>query len=516
MLKNIVLVFLSAGLFYLSGPKADLYILAWIAFVPLLYVLYKSDRLKTSFIFGYIFGVFFYLLIYFWINGLNKFVGILANIGWIIQALVQGLYFGLFAVLFYCLKKEKNIYLKFLAIPSLWVFIEFLMSLVPFGITVNIGYSQRFWVSLLQICSVTGVLGITFLIILFNALILLMFFEKNVSKKQGFYLVLVFACIIFPVLFYGNYRLRSENTSDSSLKKIRIAIIQPNFSIEQKILHRNHKFMKEQCFAMTKAALEYKPDIIIWPETAILPILMLENKYFINDVNNLLEEKNVVFISGTWRRQKGSSGFYNSSLVMERGSIAGWQDKTHLIPFGEYLPLRSLFIKIPLFGKSPYFSYDLKAVKEIKAIETSKANIGILICVDSVFPETVKKFVKKGSNLIITITNDSWFGRSTALYQHILCGYFRAVENKVNFIQVANTGISAVIDQYGRMQKISKVDSTEIILHDIYIEKTDTIFLKYGNYYLVIPFILIGLCLFRNNYRIKLKSEKIKAKNSKP
>ena len=498
MIKNVLLVFLSSLLFYLASPKADIYFLAWIAFVPFLYVLYKSEKIKISFLYGYIFGVFFYLLTYFWMNGLYEFVGILASIGWIIQAVFQGLYFGLFAVLFFYLKREKNFWIKAIAVPSLWILMEFLMSLMPFGITVNIGYTQRLLTELIQLCSVTGVLGITFLIIYLNNIFALFMINKNISKKNRIYSALLFISIISLVIIYGTNRLNKNYSVNSGSRKIRIAVIQPSFTILEKVLQRNHKFMKDRCFAMTKAAMDYKPDIIIWPETAILPILMIENKFFLKDINNLLRDEDVVFISGTWRREKGKYGFYNSSVIIENGKIIGWQDKTQLIPFGEYLPLRSLFMKVPLFGKSPYFSYDLNAVKDIKAIETSKANLGILICVDSVFPETVKKFINKGVNLIITITNDSWFGKSTALYQHILTGYFRAVENKINFIQVANTGISAVIDPFGRLEKISKVNSTEIILHDIYLTKPDTIFLKYGNYYLFVPFILVFLCLLRN------------------
>ena len=494
MIKNIFLVFVSALLLYLSGPKADLFLLAWVALVPLFYVLYKAKNKKSSFLYGYLFGVFFFAFMFFWINGLNKYGGLLAHIGWVFQALFLGLYFGLFSFLFYYIKREKNFYIKIFSVPSLWILIEFLRSITPFGVTVYVGYSQWLWKSLIQVCSVTGMLGLSFIIIYLNNLLALIVTDKGAAPKGGSPLkraFIIFFIVLVSILFFGRYRMNSKLINNPKLKA---ALIQTNFTIKEKMRRGNFKYMKEKCFFMTRKALMHNPDIIIWPETALLPILMHENPAFLDELKSII--KDTVFISGTWRSaDRGQT--YNSSVIVEKGEIVGWQDKTNLVPFGEYLPLRNILLKIPLFGKNPFFSYDLSARKEIKAIKTSKADLGILICIDSIFPETVRSFVNKGINLAITITNDAWYGKSTALDQHILHGVFRAVENKINFIQVANTGISAVINPFGQFIKKSQVNKDEVIVTDVYLTSPKTIYSRFGNWFVIIPFLFLGWCLVR-------------------
>ena len=188
---------------------------------------------------------------------------------------------------------------------------------------------------------------------------------------------------------------------------------------------------------------EEKPDLIIWPETAT-PFFFQDAKEFQPFILDIPKKTNAFLLFGTptYKIQKGKVNHYNSAyLVSPSGEPVGKYDKIHLVPFGEYVPMQDLLFFIGSLGEG---IGDFKSGKEIFNFSLPQGKFGVLICFEIIFPDLCRRFVKRGANFLVTITNDAWFGRTSAPYQHFSMATFRAVENRVFVARAANTGITGI------------------------------------------------------------------------
>jgi len=158
---------------------------------------------------------------------------------------------------------------------------------------------------------------------------------------------------------------------------------------------------------------------------------------------------------------------YNSLIAFSpSGEVIGRYDKQRLVPFGEYLPAR--FLLYPLLKKTDFFSSDFNCGQSnAQLFDVKGIKIGAVICFESTFIEPLKDRVNRGAKLMLTVTNDAWFGSSSAAYEHLSCGVFRAIENRKYFIQTGNTGFSAVIDPYGRIQAMTGLNERRALTFKI-------------------------------------------------
>ena len=191
---------------------------------------------------------------------------------------------------------------------------------------------------------------------------------------------------------------------------------------------------------------EEKLDLIIWPETAT-PFFFQDAKEYQPLVLDIPEKTNAFLLFGTpsYKIEKGKVNHYNSAyLLSPSGELVGKYDKIHLVPFGEYVPLaRAFSSSSDPWGKG---SEILNPGRRSTIFSLPQGKFGVLICFEIIFPDLCRRFVKKGANFLVTITNDAWFGKTSAPYQHLSMAAFRAVENRVFIARAANTGISAFID----------------------------------------------------------------------
>ncbi len=183
--------------------------------------------------------------------------------------------------------------------------------------------------------------------------------------------------------------------------------------------------------------------------------------------------------------------YYNSAcLISKDGSLGGVYNKIHLVPFGEYLPLPFIFG----FIDNMYEIAGWTKGKEYTLFDIKGNKFGVLICFEDIFSDLVRGFINQGADFMLNITNDAWFGRSPEAYQHLQASVFRAVENRVNIVRAANTGVSCFIDPYGRV--IDRVSSKN---EDIFIQgyKTQTIFIKeMDTFYTRFGDLFVLLCFF--------------------
>jgi apolipoprotein N-acyltransferase len=453
---NIFLAFVSGSLMILAFPKFNLYPLAYVALVPLLISIRRSKSIFEAVICGAAGGVVFFGGVLFWITTLSKWAGVWAVLAWIAVAVFQSLFVAAFAgITKYFLAKPVRF--NIIVIPLIWTFIEWIRSLGPYGVTGGgLGYSQAGFLPVLQVAGFAGVYGISFLVVLFN--------EAAAEDVLALRLRRIyFAILILAVAVgFGYYKIHTFKVSG---KAINIAVIQANIPQDRKLDYRYALDIVNSQERLSKKALLSKPDIVIWPETAVTTYLFEVNEIH-SKISYLIAGGNAFFLIGTPFREKDK--IYNSVVAFSKsGQVIGRYDKQRLVPFGEYLPLRPITYR--MLGEDPLFAKDYNSNPKPKVIDLGIVKAGVAICFESTFPYMIKDQVKRGAGFILVATNDAWFFDSAALYQHIQAAQMRAVENGEYVVQAANTGISAIIDPLGRVVKRSKVEQACVLLGRIYV-----------------------------------------------
>lgn len=500
---NWLAVLFSAFLLTLSFPKWNFWIFGFFAFVPIMFVFINIKEKKDVIIFSIIFGTtHFSTLLYWLIYTLVKYGNIsltLASFLLFLLSFYLALYYALFFYLNFIFEIFKNpSFLKGFFFAFNLTGIEYLRSKLltgfPWG---QIGYLLSNFSFFLQSADFWGIWGLSFTLALINYylffIIYYFFLAYKPAKSYNFLLSnLLFIIFFFLLLSYGIYK---ENRWGNLLLKekenIKVSLLQGNIPQEMKELSEiEYSFKIYQ--NMTFLALKEKPDIIFFPETSF-PFFFPYDKKSVIEFLNLLENlqkysKNLnylpILVFGTFRLSyiKGKPQVYNSLIVWDGKDFVDFYDKEKLVPFGEYVPLEKYlsFLKRITVGLGILKS----GISKNLVIPFKDKNIVItpLICFESAFSEILQKRLKQNSQLIIIATNDAWFGKTSAPYQHFQMAKVRAVEARKYTIQIANTGITGIIDPKGKIVKASKLETREIISDYIIPLYQPTLFIKYGNY----------------------------------
>ena len=451
---------ISGVLLGLAFPKFSLWWLAWIALVPFFYALNNAKNLKESSACAFAFGLVFFGINLFWITSLFRFAGWWVVIGWLALALFQSVFIILFSIFYFQLSAFKLRITRY-ALPVtmslLWLAIEWLRSLGPFGVSAGgVGYTQAPFLPLIQIASFAGVYGVSFLVVFFNAaLAAVLPSPANRDRKTA---AMFLAVALFLVVASSLYGIRiTRYALPVTLPKL--ALIQPNIDQFDKLNPAKVPLIFSIHEDMSRQAAKEKPEIIIWPETAIFTYILRDPVYF-PKLRELVKELAAWFIIGAPHYE--GNRIFNSmvSLDPQTGPYSRY-DKEHLVPFGEYLPFKAILL--PLLKPTGYFEGDFEFGSYSGPLSAAGYKIAPAICFESTFPGLMKKRARD-ADFILTITNDGWFGDSAAPYQHLENGIFRAIENRKYFVQVGNTGISAVIDPYGRVLKRTKLNERAVLI----------------------------------------------------
>lgn len=492
-------IIISSACLVLTYPKANLWVLAWVAFLPLFYALEGRKNIQKFFI-GYIFGIFLFSGVLYWLVNVSV-------LGTVILVLLLSFFPAIFCLLY----PTQAIFspLSLIVVPAAWVFTEFMRAHFLTGFPwALLGYSQSTNIEIIQISDITGAYGVSFLVVLVN---FVLYTALKKSPKRLYSLIFTLFLMIF-IFSYGSNRI-SRIYPD---QRIKVAVIQGNIPQENKWDPAYRDEILNKYSRMTQEALLAKPDLVIWPETSVPGYLEEENDLK-KKIASLATEGNVYILAGSIREEEGK--IFNSAILMSpEGNIAQTYDKVHLVLFGEYLPLEGglawiqRFIDKPIgdFDKGENFTlFDIKTAKAIlkeKSIihATSFYKFGVLICFEDIFPYTARTLVKNGARFLVNITNDAWFGKTSAPYQHAQGSVFRAVENRVAVVRAANTGLSCFIDHRGVItESVSDYTGEEIFI-DGFITKeirpvfAKTFYTKFGDVFAVICSVLalIGFLVY--------------------
>lgn len=494
---------LSGIILALSFPRMDLYPLAWVSLAPLLISLYGKDR-SSSFRAGLIFGISYFFISTHWIYySINKY-GSIPLVPSVLLVLCLSLYLSLypalFSVFYSAVMRSSYLPAMFVA-PVLWTSLEFVRSYALSGFPwSSLGYSQYKFLPVIQMADVTGVYGVTFLIVALNgALADTLLMRKRREERPlssmvphiaGYGILLLSLIMVFS---YGFYRLSQER--DGSM--VKAAVVQGNIEQDRKWDPQYQGSVASTYRSLTIEAALRKPDLIVWPETA-LPFVFGEDSARTEEIRALVRGTGAYLLTGSILiKDKGSSSrptlLSNSSVLLDpNGNVGYTYDKIHLVPFGEYVPLRGLFFFLDklVVGIGDYKPGD----RHITA-KTPFGSFGTLICYEIVFPGLVRKFYTQGGDFIVTITNDAWFGATSGPYQHFSMSVFRAVENRKPVIRAANTGISGFIDSNGRVEGKTELFRATSLVREIRTDRTLSFYTKYGDIfsYLCMVFSLIIL-----------------------
>lgn len=450
-----ILSIASGLLIALSFPTPGFSFLAWIALIPMLVALEGSSP-RTSFRIGITCGVSAYAFILYWLNIVFTQYG---HLPWTVSIPVYML-LVFWLAMFYGLStgiarmgELAGIKAAF-TLPVAWVAFDFIRSFLFSGFSwAMLGHSQFRTLPLIQIADLAGVYGITMLIVLSN--VVLYRAVRAVSGKGVPYPLksaIVLLILFTGTLFYGFNRLNEP--AEISAKPLRVALIQGNIPQDVKWSPEFREKTVAVYERLTHEASKNGVDLVVWPESAV-PFFFQDDLLQAERLRNLARELNscILFGSPAHEIQNGRTILLNSAFMLSTtGETTGRADKLHLVPFGEYVPFGNIFTFI---NKIVVGIGDFAPGQKAVTLKAGGVELGTQICYEVIFPELAREYVRGGARILVSITNDAWFGRSSAPYQHLSIAVFRAVEARTPLIRAANTGISAIIDQNGHIRSMT-------------------------------------------------------------
>jgi apolipoprotein N-acyltransferase len=495
---------LSGFLLALAFPGVNFYPIAFVGLVPLL-VYIKELRKKERFYAGLIAGFVHYLILIHWFLPTMLTYGklniIIAGSALILLCLYFAVYFAFFSLILGFFK-YNSLLMPFLA-ACLWVALEYLRTYIftglPWGIT---GYSQYLNNYFIQIADITGIYGISFFIILINALVAVIIINLKKDNKKvllsGLYILIVF----IGIFSYGITRNNKIDTYIDSADHAKIAVVQGNIRQDVKWDTRYINDTLNKYFGLSEKASKEMPDLIIWPETA-LPFYYGFSKKLSDQVDICVRKAKTNFLIGSpaFKRTKTGTEYYNRAYLLNKFSIeTGKYDKIHLVPFGEYVPLGKY---LSFLGKLTAQAGDFtQGEYNTKPLEFGDSQSGVLICFEILFPSLSSSFVQKGADFLITITNDAWFGDSSAAEQNFSTTIFRAIENRRSVARAANTGISGFVSPNGRVYEKSELFVEASLVHELPILKIKSFYTIFGDVFAILCSIAIIICFVINRILI--------------
>ena len=475
-LSRAALVAGSAFALGLAFPRTDWDGVAWIALVPLL-VLVLGRPWRAAALWGWFFGTLHFAVLLRWLNFTFQTY---SAIPWpltygppLLLSAYCGLYPALVAGSVAWLAARRSAAWGVAAAPFLWVAGEWLrahlMGGFPWG---TLGYSQYLRLPVIQIAEIGGVHAVSFLIVAVNAALagaLVLSWRKALSGLG------LAGALVGATLWFGTARLHEPLEPP----EISVAIVQPSIDQPLKFDPNHARETLAIAFALTRQAAATRPALIVWPETAT-PSLLRRDRELTAALAALARQAQAPLLVGSLDATDAAPPRLRNSafLVTERG-LASRYDKMHLVPFGEYVPLAGLIGFVRGWAE---FIADLEPGARAAVFPGPPAPFGVVICYEGIFPDLVREFVRNGARLMVNITNDAWFGRTSGPEQHLAMYPFRAVEHRVAVVRAANTGVSAFIAPTGQIVRRTRLYERGVAVDRVRLRVGRTLYGRLGDW----------------------------------
>ncbi len=455
--------------------------------VPLLALLGAAPSAAKSLAYGFISGVLFYLLQLYWIvpvlqqyGGLNWYLAVPALL---LLVMYMSSYLALFAAGFYLIHSGGPRLIMPVAAAALWVGLDWLRSWLISGFPwMDIGYGLWAQPRLLQLADLVGHHGHTFIIVLLNATIFALL-PGSYRAKERVAGVVVLACIGALSAWYSVDRWQTVEKLVEKAPDAVVGVAQGNVEQTRKWSPEERlRTVKDYVRLSSSLSSERDPVLIVWPETA-LPFYPRRDD-LLKPVSDFIDSSTTVLLSGApWFEVEQNGGerlvrYFNGALLMKPG--AGFNFgyfKSHLVPYGEYVPLKKyLPFLAPLVEAAGDFTPGIVG----EPLKAGPVRAGVLICFESIFPDLGRAWVEAGANMLVNLTNDAWYGKSSAPYQSWAMTVYRSVETRRSLVRSANTGISGFIDPLGRVLSESDLFVEWAAALDVPLLDGETYFVRAG------------------------------------
>jgi len=496
----------SGALLVFCFPSFNLFFLAWIALTPFLISL-QDKTSSEAFRAGFYLGIPYFLGTLYWIyHSINYYGGmplVLSLALVFLLSLYLSLYTGFFAVLF-SWKIATTRLPALLIAPVFWVSLEYLRSYALTGFPwSSLGYSQYLFLPAIQFADITGIYGVSFLIVAVNGALADFFIMKKRLRAMPLFPishtvigVALLSVFVLAVFLYGFLRLNDAPSG----KPVRISVIQGNIEQDRKWDAAYQRDVFDTYKNLTRAALVLSPSLVVWPETAA-PFYFNSDRALTQELVSFQQTLNTYLLFGSVLIKEPAEGNKNTKknlltnsavLLAPDGKPSLLYDKIHLVPFGEYVPLRKVlfFVDKLVSGIGDYAPGE----HQIRA-ETPYGSFGVFICYEIIFPGLVRKSYSRGGDFMVTITNDAWFGKTAGPYQHFSMAVFRAVENRKPVIRAANTGISGFIDSKGRILGTTALFQRTAMTLDVMPDAKRSFYSRYGDLFSYFCIVITALLL---------------------
>jgi apolipoprotein N-acyltransferase len=468
----------SAAVLGLAFPRTDWDGAAWIALVPL-FIVVLGARPRVAFAWGWLYGTVFFLMLLRWLNfTFRTFSSIPWSLSWGPTFLLSawcGLYIAVVAGLMAWLVARRSMGWALATAPFLWVGGEWLRGHLlggfPWG---TLGYSQHLRLPVIQIAELGGVHAVSLVLVAVNAAVAGVFLLGWRSALTGLTLA---ALLVGVTLGFGVWRLRTPVLPEP--EQVAVAIMQP--SIEQP-LKWNPEFatvVLRIYQELTRQAGAERPGLLVWPETAA-PTALRRDPTLLRTLTTMSTEIHAPLLVGSIDVLDGSpTRITNTAFLLTERGIVDRYDKIHLVPFGEFVPLSRVIGFVRSWAE---FIADLEPGSRAVVFQGPPAPFGVVICYEGIFPDLFRQFVNNGARMMVNMTNDGWFGRTSGPPQHLGMYPFRAVEHRIAIVRAANTGISAFIAPTGQVIRRLSLYQRGVMTERVPLRQTTTLFTRLGDW----------------------------------
>jgi len=530
---------MTAVLLWLAFPGGGgCWPLFFVALVPFFVVVMGAKTARQAALLGMLLGLVHFAALLYWIvivlghyGGLPVYLAVSALL---LLALYMSLYLGIFSMVARLFFLRCPASCALWLIPATWVALDWCRSFLFTGfpwMDPGYGLAQVPW--LLQSADLWGHYGLSFVLLLLNALVALLCMAGRQKKGQlGMIIPVLFLCSGVALYSFLRWQQVGKQMAQQVQRgaTMRVGVVQGNIAQDQKWSSGlQEKTLANYVGQSLSLVARDRPVLLIWPETA-LPFYPSGHP-LMQTVRDFTRKRGISLLTGApWvemenegKRPGGvttqekddsrkwtaaASGvdgedvantsdrkkprYYNSALLMDpHGSLVDGYSKSHLVPYGEYVPLKKM---MPFLAPVVEAAGDFSPGVISHALDCQKARIGVLICFESIFPEIARKWVGVKANLLVNLTNDAWYGRSSAPHHSLAMTVLRAVETRRSLVRAANTGFSGFIDPLGQVQRVSPLFEPWAETAELVLMEEETWFVRWG--YLFSPGCLVLVVVF--------------------
>ena len=455
--------------------------IAWFALIRPLWIISRLER-RQAFSASYFYAFFFNLFSIYWI-------AMVTPPGMAAAVVIVSFYFAAILMTFWKLYRIRPLF-GFVALPFLWVGMEYFRTLSEFAFPwSDLGYTQSYYLYILQIVSVISVHGLSFLVVTVNVL-LWQVFRKVLTPERRLTSLLLSLAVVAALLAFGWI----ETPRFSPEGDFKITLLQGSVPLEEKWKDGNLDHSLRLYDSLTQAAADSTTGLYIWPETSV-PCYLTHDRSARRWVGHIARQSGGYHLVGALGADADDdkTKYFNSCYQVDpSGRFESRYDKVKLVPFSEHVPYQDY---VPFLEKGflrQYLTFidrygvqwwsDFHPGDSAFLFHLPDAAYSVLICFETTFPEFVRASILDGAQFVVGITNDTWFGHSVGIHMHARIFVTRAVENRCWFARAANSGLTFIVDPYGRIRNSLELDEVAALEGKVALLDERSFYTRHGDF----------------------------------